>query len=105
MALTPEAKVKNTIKAELKRVGAFWFFPATGGYGASGVPDVIGSLDGYFFGLEAKAGKGKTTALQDMQIKKIIASGGIALVVNESNAPNIGDWLIEEINRREELRK
>lgn len=100
MAMTPEAKVKATIKKELIRIGAFHFFPATGGYGASGVPDVIGCWNGYFFGIEAKAGKGTTTKLQDMQIAKIDKADGIAIVVNESMASNIGDWLVKEIERR-----
>jgi hypothetical protein len=100
MAHGPEFKVKKIIKAELKSIGAFHFFPATGGYGASGIPDVVGCWRGYFFALEAKAGRGKTTPLQDMQIGKIHKADGIAIVVNESNAPTLGSWLTEEILRR-----
>jgi hypothetical protein len=97
MAMTPEGKVKNTIRDELKRIGAFFFFPATGGYGASGIPDVVGCHRGVLFGLEAKAGKGKPTKLQELQIRKINEAGGIALVVDETNAPSIGAWLEETI--------
>ena len=52
MAMTPEGKVKQVVGRKLKQLGAYYFFPATGGYGRSGVPDIIGCLDGMFFGIE-----------------------------------------------------
>ena len=39
MAMTPEKKVKQTVVKILKEIGAYYFFPATGGYGRNGVPD------------------------------------------------------------------
>jgi hypothetical protein len=44
MAMTPEGKVKKKIVEQLKALGCYYFFPATGGYGKSGVPDIVGSL-------------------------------------------------------------
>ena len=85
MALTPEAKVKKVVTTQLKERGAYYFFPMTGGYGSSGVPDIIGCIDGLFFGIECKAGKNTTTALQDKNIADIQRTGGCALVVNEQN--------------------
>ena len=85
MALTPEAKVKKVVTTQLKERGAYYFFPVTGGYGSSGVPDIIGCIDGLFFGIECKAGKNTTTALQDKNIADIRRTGGCALVVNEQN--------------------
>ena len=41
MADTPEKKVKKKIVAILKKHNAYYFYPVTGGYGASGVPDVV----------------------------------------------------------------
>ena len=41
---TPEAKVKNKIKQILKDYGAYQFSPQTGGYGRSGIPDIIASI-------------------------------------------------------------
>ena len=32
MALTPEAKVKKKVVAQLKELGAYYFYPVTGGY-------------------------------------------------------------------------
>ena len=85
MAMTPEKKVKQRAVAQLKVMGAYYFYPVTGGFGSSGVPDIVCCLDGRFIGIECKAGKGKTTALQDKNLAAITAAGGLALVVNEEN--------------------
>ena len=83
MALTPEGLVKQKLKRILMSLPhCYHFFPATGGYGRSGVPDVVGSFRGRFFGIECKApGKtGNTTALQERELAAIEAAGGVALV-------------------------
>ena len=59
--------------------------PAANGYGHAGIPDIICCIDGQFVGIECKAGKGKTTALQDREIEKINTSGASAFVVRETN--------------------
>ena len=69
MAMTPEGKVKKKIVEQLKELGCYYFFPATGGYGKSGVPDIVGCYNGKFFGIECKAGKNTPTALQQMNLK------------------------------------
>jgi Holliday junction resolvase len=58
------------------------FFPATGGYGRSGVPDVVGCWQGRFFAIECKAeGKGgNTTALQRRELQRINEAGGVAFI-------------------------
>ena len=84
MAMTPEGKVKKKCVAYLKEIGAYYFFPATGGYGKSGVPDIVGCHKGKFFGIEVKAGNNKPTELQKHQLKLITEAGGIAMVVNEN---------------------
>jgi len=89
MAITPEKKVKDKVAKVLKQLGAYYFFPATGGYGRSGVPDIVGCYNGKFFGIECKAGKNTTTALQELELEKIRKSGGIALVVNENNVGDV----------------
>lgn len=85
MSTTPEAKVKAKIVKLLKQYGAYYFFPATHGYGRSGVPDIVCCVDGKFLAIECKAGKNKPTPLQEAEIAKIAAAGGQALVVNEDN--------------------
>ena len=89
MAATPEKKVKAKVVTQLKMLGAYYFYPVTGGYGASGVPDIIVCYKGRFFGLECKANGNKPTALQQMNLEKIAAQGGIALVIDETNVNDV----------------
>ena len=91
--MTPEKKVKTKVVAILKELGAYYFYPITGGYGASGVPDIVGCYKGRFFAIECKAGGGKTTALQEKNIAQIIAQGGLAIVVHEDNIEDVNELL------------
>lgn len=96
MAQTPEVKVKRLVVAQLKELGAYFFYPVTGGYGSSGVPDIVGCYNGIFFGIECKAGKNKPTALQQKNLDAIGKAGGVAMVINEDNVhevkTNLGVW-------------
>jgi hypothetical protein len=83
--MTPEAKVKKAVKKILDARGAYYFMPATGGYGRSGVPDIIGCYKGMFFGIECKAGTNMPTALQLRELDKIQMHGGYISIVNEIN--------------------
>ena len=83
--MTPEAKVKKKVVAILKKHEAYYFYPVTGGYGRSGVPDVIAYHDGRFIGIECKAGSNKPTPLQQKNLDDIQAADGVALVINEDN--------------------
>jgi hypothetical protein len=85
MATTPEGKVKKSVRQVLDGLGAYYVMPVTGGYGRQGAPDFLVCLEGKFFGIETKAGKGKLTLLQEMNLKKIIEAGGVALVVREED--------------------
>ncbi len=85
MADTPEAKVKKAIRRILETSGAYWAMPIGSGYGNAGVPDFLVIHRGRGIGVEAKAGKGRTTALQEAHLQKIREAGGVALVVNENN--------------------
>jgi hypothetical protein len=93
--MTPEKKVKNAVVAVLKEFDVYYFYPVTGGYGASGAPDIIGCKGGKFFAIECKAGKGTTTALQDKNIERIHACGGRAIIVNEDNLDSVRRMLCE----------
>ena len=91
--MTPEAKVKKVVVAQLKAMGAYYFFPATGGYGKSGVPDIVGCYKGLFFGIECKAGSNKPTALQQKNLDDINKADGFAMVVNEDNFYTVRELL------------
>ena len=83
--MTPERKVKLLVRKVLDELGAYYVMPVTGGYGNSGAPDFLVCLRGRFIGIECKAGKGRTTALQEKNLSQITQAGGIALVINEEN--------------------
>ena len=83
--MTPEAKVKKKVTTILKELGAYYFYPVTGGFGRSGVPDIVCCLAGNFIGIECKAGDNKPTALQHKNLEEIQSAGGFAFVVNEDN--------------------
>lgn len=93
MAATPEVKVKKIVVQQLKALGAYYFYPVTGGFGASGVPDIVGCFDGGFFGIECKAGKNKATDLQLKNLRDIEIAGGFAIIVNEDNMHSVADIL------------
>jgi len=48
MGQTPEAKVKAQVIKQLKELGAYYFSPVTGGYGRSGVPDLVACINGCY---------------------------------------------------------
>ena len=85
MAMTPEAAVKKQIRKILDAEGVYYAMPMGTGYGNSGVPDFLCCVAGKFVAIEAKAGKGKTTALQDAHLEKIKGARGVTLVINEKN--------------------
>jgi hypothetical protein len=85
MATTPEGKVKKAVRQVLDGLGAYYVMPVTGGYGKQGAPDFLVCHKGLFFGIETKAGKGKLTTLQEINLQKIIEAGGVSLVVREGD--------------------
>jgi Holliday junction resolvase len=91
--MTPEAKVKKKVVDVLKKNGAYYFFPATGGYGRSGVPDIVCCYRGVFVAIECKAGTNKPTPLQEAEMGKIRQAQGFVLVVNETNIDDVSTLL------------
>jgi hypothetical protein len=83
--MTPEAKVKAAVKKILTGRSPYYFMPATGGYGRSGVPDIVGCYKGMFFGIECKAGDNTPTALQLRELDRIQMHEGYIAIVNEKN--------------------
>ena len=93
MALTPEKKVKNKVVEVLKKYAAYYFFPATYGYGRSGVPDIIVCYRGRFIGIECKAGKNKATPLQLRELAAIRTAEGTTFIINEDNVGVLEEYL------------
>ena len=91
--MTPEGKVKARVKKILDERGVYYFCPATGGYGRSGIPDFICCFKGKFMAIECKAGVGKLTALQHRELQRIQDAGGECFVVREDNVGNLSSYL------------
>lgn len=93
MPKTPEGKVKDEVRRVLKALNIYYFMPATGGYGRSGVPDIVGCVNGRFVAIECKAGLNQPTALQEREMKNIKDAGGVAVVINEGSVRGLADLL------------
>lgn len=93
MAMTPEKRVKVVVRRLLDELQAYYVMPVTGGYGTQGAPDFLVCHRGKFIGIETKAGRGKTTALQDMNLQRIRNAGGVALVVYETDIETLREVL------------
>jgi hypothetical protein len=91
MARTPERIVKDKVTSVLKSEEVYYFFPATHGYGRSGVPDIIACVNGFFLAIETKANGNKPTALQIREIETIRRNNGVAVVVDETNWDMVRD--------------
>lgn len=89
MAATPESKVKARLRKHLDAMGIYHFMPPANGFGRAGIPDIIGCYNGQFVAFECKAGKGKTTALQDRELLRIQTAKGWAFVINEDNVDKV----------------
>tara|TARA_R100000734_G_C3315424_1_gene107367 strand:- start:1553 stop:1861 length:309 start_codon:yes stop_codon:yes gene_type:complete len=98
--MTPEKKVKNKVVAILKEHKAYYFYPMTGGYGRSGVPDIVGCYRGIFFGIECKAKGNQPTALQSKNLSDIMSAGGMAMIVNENNISDV-EYMLRSIRDEE----
>ena len=106
----PEKKVKDRVKKILDKIGAYYFFPATGQGGRRGVPDIIACYKGKFFGIECKAGKNKPTKLQQHELNKIENAGGCAIVFTDTtesidlerqllgNKKDMSHWALQNIS-------
>ncbi len=95
MAATPESKVKAKCVAQLKEMGAMYFSPVTGGYGTSGVSDIVACYQGLYIAIECKAGKNKLSELQKMFLERVSAAGGLALMINEENVMNLTKLILD----------
>ena len=82
--MTPEGRVKDSVKKWLKTNGIWYFMPAANGFGKAGIPDFIACYEGRFVAIETKApGKiDNLTENQKARIEEIRRAGGVAVVVD-----------------------
>ena len=77
-----EKTITNQILKYLKSCPECFAFKEHGGiYGVSGIPDVICCYKGKFMAFEVKTPQGKLSKLQEITIKRINESGGMAFKV------------------------
>lgn len=79
--MAEEKRFENRIKKFLEDEGTYFFKYWAGPFSRAGIPDIIASVNGVFFGIEVKATKGKPSRLQILNCSKINASGGVGIIV------------------------
>jgi hypothetical protein len=100
MAQTPEGRVKDAVKALLKRYKCYQFWPVQTGYGASTL-DCIGAVRGQAFAVETKAGKAKLTARQEVTRDEMTEPGAdmkVFVVRDKDTLATLKGWLDEVCN-------
>lgn len=75
-----EKTIENKIKSYLKSKGAYYFKHHGNQFSQVGVPDIIACYKGKFLGIEVKNETGKTSPLQNVNLKMINDAGGIGIV-------------------------
>lgn len=82
MAKQPESNLKDRIKKKLRcEIGGKWTKIHGGPYQESGLPDLIGCVNGFYFGLEVKIPGETPTKIQEAQLQDIQDNQGVAAVV------------------------
>lgn len=78
-----ESKLSRDIMNALRREGAFAFKVWGSEHMMSGLPDIIGCYQGFFFGFETKnpESRNNTSTRQRYVMELIATSGGLATVV------------------------
>lgn len=79
-----ESKYQELVLDYLESKGA-WVFTSHGGsmYQVAGLPDVIGTYNGVFLGLELKTGNYQATDLQKQKLNAIQKAGGVGQVLRD----------------------
>ncbi len=94
-----EKLFENKVRGFLKQLPNQWHFKVFGNmFQSSGVPDILGCLNGRLIGLEVKSSTGKPSELQLHVIREIIKAGGYAVVVSPKNWDSVQKDLIKISN-------
>lgn len=97
--MTPEGKVKASVKALLKEHGCYWHCPVQNGMGKQALDFMHVLHKGRPCAIETKAPGGKPTARQLLTIREIETAGGIVFVI-DGNLQQLKEWLDEISNGR-----
>lgn len=88
--MTPEGKVKATVKALLKSQGVYYFMPVSNGMGAMGVFDIVCCCNGVFLGVECKSdAKKPPTPLQTRNARIAQNAGAVVFLAHAGNVTDL----------------
>nr|WP_302596975.1 VRR-NUC domain-containing protein [uncultured Cellulosilyticum sp.] len=89
-----EKQFESKVRAFLNSLPRQWHFKVFGNaFQQSGVPDLVGVLNGRFIALEVKSATGKASKLQEVIIGKLQAAGAYATVVSPNNWTEVQEEL------------
>ena len=82
IAKTPEGKFQEQVIKYLKSLPNCWYVKIWGGgFMKSGIPDILGVINGRFIALELKAPNGRPSELQKRNIRLINKCGGYGVIL------------------------
>lgn len=87
MSKKAESRLQRRIRDMLEKCfpGSFWFKVHGGPFQVAGIPDLLGCVNGLYFGLEIKVpGKGKLSAIQIDTLQRINDAGGYAAEITSA---------------------
>ena len=93
--MTPEKIFENDIKRFLDMHHIWYVKYFANRNTKAGIPDILACVNGYFVAIEVKAQRGKPSALQMYNVKKIRESGGFAVVVYPSGFEKLKDFILD----------
>lgn len=96
--MAEEKNFENKVKKWLKSKGIYYFKYFGNAFSTAGILDLTLCVNGRFVGVELKAEKGKTSPLQDYNIKEIQRCGGIAIVLRPSGFETFKEIIEELLN-------
>lgn len=96
---TPEAKVKNRVKAMLKEHEPYLWqhWPVQAGYGKPCL-DCHGVYNGYYFAIETKAPGKHPTPRQQLTIEELVHAGARVFVIGEKLLYKKGEPMTDQIS-------
>lgn len=96
MLMAAEKQFEKQVREFLKTLPNQWNFKVFGNaFQESGIPDIVGCINGRFIGLEIKSSRGKASDLQLYKIDLINKAGGYAAVVSPKNWEEVKSKLIK----------
>lgn len=94
--MAAEKVFEKQVREFLKTLPNQWNFKVFGNaFQESGIPDIVGCINGRFIGLEIKSSRGKASDLQLYKIDLINKAGGYAAVVSPKNWEEVKSKLIK----------